>query len=330
VAVAAVVVVMMVVALGVGGYLVLARGPGHQQVGGPSGAGSKATPAPVAQEPVVLEPTGPPAGRVVVTPAMADRVVRHHWPVHEEALHNKDLGLLASLTGGSARRWEVNAVACRCMVIDEVRPFLGAVYFVPRQTSYPARFIAEVRTRQSSDVESIEILTFSRSGPRARWLVIENSGFTPVVQPAPLVKADTTAAGFTRPVSPARVAKARSVARQLAAVLQETKNTGEIPFSAQAFMVEGQTEHHLTELAKHRQDTVHSNGLFGHARYYTSKADPLVVVSHVAGYVIACQPIHADMTYTPGRGRVVYQDPGQRNWGPTVKPGQYRSITVHN
>jgi hypothetical protein len=55
----------------------------------------------------------------------------------------------------------------------------------------------------------------------------------------------------------------------------------------------------------------------------------LVVVSHADDYVLACQPVHGKITYTAGSGGSVRQDPGLENWGPTVKAGLYRAMTVH-
>jgi len=267
---------------------------------------------------------------MVVTPQMADRVVSRYWPLHEQALVNEDLMLLADLSAGSARRWEINAVACDCFTVSAVRPLLEAVYFVPRQLSYPARFIAQVRTRYSNGKEGVELLTFSRSGPLAPFRVIESSFFGPQEgKPARLILPDTTADGFTKPVSPAVRARARSVARQFAAVWQETKNTGRIPASAEAFVLQGQTGNRLADLAEHRQDTKQKNGLYGHFTFFTTKADPLVVVPSAHDFVLACQPVHGNIEYTPGRGSSVYQDPGLANWGPLVKAGRYRAITLY-
>lgn len=320
----------MVILLGIGGVVGVVGALREQKVGsnGSNGGDRQATIAP--SEAVVLEPPGPPAGKTVVTPQMADRVLRAHWPVHEEALRNEDLDLLATLSAGSARRWEINAIACDCFTVSTVRPLLEAVYFVPRQTTYPARFIAQVRTSYSNGGEGVEVLTFSRSGPRARWLVVESSFFGPQEgNPALLILPDTTADGFTKPVSPAQRARARSVARQFAAVWQKTKNTGRIPASAAAFVLPGQTGDHLAELAEHRQDTRQRNGLLGHFTYFTTKADPLVVVPSAHHFVLACQPVHGNIEYTPGAGRTVYQDPELKNWGPLVKAGHYRAMTLY-
>jgi hypothetical protein len=317
-----------VILLGIGGFVGMVGALRDHQVAASAGD-RQATPAPTTS--VVLEPPGPPAGQVVVTRQMADRVLRAHWPVHEEALRNDNLDLLATLSGGSARRWEISSVACDCLNVSTVRPLLEAVYFVPRQTTYPARFIVEVRTRYSSGGEGVELLTFSRSGPRARWLVIESSFFGPrkLEDPAVLILPDTTADGFTKPVSPAVQARARSVARQFAAVWQETKNTGRIPDSAEGFVLQGQTGNRLTALAEHRQNSKQRNGLYGHFTFFTKTTDPLVVVPTAHNFVLACQPVHGNIEYTPGRDRVVYQDPGLKNWGPLVKPGNYRAMTVY-
>ena len=200
---------------------------------------------------------------------------------------------------------------------------------MPRQLSYPARFIAQVRTRDSAGAEGIELLTFSRRGPMENFRVIESSFIAPQNgKPAQFIQPDATADGFTKPVSPAVQARARSVARKLAAVWQETKNTGRVPKSAEAFVLQGQTGDRLADLAEHRQDTKQKNGFYGHFTFFTKSADPLVVVPSAHGFVLACQPVHGNIVYTPRRGRTIDQDPGLVNWGPLVKAGT-RAITLY-
>lgn len=319
--------VLVVSVLGIGGVLGVARSIVHHA----SRTDAKAPTTTVPSTPVEVQvyPPGPPPGRVVVTGEMADQVLRQFWPVHSQALYDRDLARLASLSDGSARRWEIGAVSCRCLVSDNVRPLLEAVYYVPRQTTYPARFIAEAHTDYGDGEEGLELLTFSRSGPQAPWYVIESSFFTPLNGPVQLTVPDVTKGGFTGPVSSATRARARSIARQFAAVWQMTKNTGQIPaVAARSFRLGGQPGDRLAQLAEHAQDTVQRNGLIGHFTYYTTKADPLVVVRLAQDLVLACQPIHGDITYRPQRGHVVHQDDAQVNWGLNVKPGNYRAIKL--
>lgn len=328
---AAAVAVALVLVITIGGYLVLSRFDSHDS----ADLGLTPLPAPAAPEHAAV-PTwqpGPPAGDgVVVTRQMAEDVVARWWPAHSQALRDGDLAALAQLTGGAGRRWEVGAVACRCLKTSTLRQMLRANYYVPRQTSYPARFVAEVLTAYSPGHKVVEILVFSRSGPAAPWQVIEDSAYsggpghptTMTAQDQDQVDSD----GLVAQASRAQVARTRAAAARLAAVWQEAKQTGRVPASASAFTLGGQTGDRIKMVAWHRQDRVQNNGLLGHYRYYTTRSDPVVVVPYGPGYELGCQPLRSTVTYRGAPGQVVYQDPGQRNWGTRVPAGNYRSITL--
>jgi hypothetical protein len=324
--------VALVLVISIGGYLAVSRLQGHDS-GDPGRTPLPAPAGPVRAVMPIWKP-GPPAGDVVVTRQTAEDVVDRYWSAHAQALSNGDVSALAWLTGGAGRQWELGAVTCGCLQRSStLRPMLRATYYVPRQTGYPARFVAEVLTEYSPGHQGVEILVFSRRSRTARWLVIENSTYGPMpgAQAAPhtqgkgLVDSD----GLVDPVGPAQVARTRAAAAQLAAVWQEAKETGQVPSSASAFTVFGQTKDRIDHIASHRQNRVQSNGLLGHYRYYTRRSDPVVVVPYAAGYDLGCQPLRSTITYWGQPGQVVYQDPTLHNWGTRVPAGSYRSITRH-
>lgn len=265
------------------------------------------------------------AGAVITSAGAAD-VLEAYWPMHEHALVERDLPTLASLSTGAAQTWEQAAVACNCLVVDSARPLLDAAYFVPRQTTYPASFVAEAQT-QLSGAYWTELLVFTRARSGAPWLVEEDSGFGPPAGAAPqLVEPFVDKDGFDLP-APAGVHKrALHLAADLAGLWQRAKNTGSIPASNE-FQFTGQAGERIATIAAFRQDRVQANGLFGHYRFYVSKADPLVEVTGSYGSEIACQPIRETVQYTArGAAHQVYQDPAQRNWGQQLAPGYYRKV----
>jgi hypothetical protein len=266
-------------------------------------------------------PPGPAAGHVVVTQRIAADAVRRYWPVHAEALVRRDTDTLARLTTGAARSWEVSAVDCGCLYVRRLRPLLAARYFVPRQTSYPSRFVVTALTRSTQGPQEVEILVFTRRSAGSRWLVAEDSGYPAATSGPTLGVPDNGADGFNRPAGRAVRARARGLASAYAAALQQAKDTGHvgtIAFTAQP---------DLALVAEHRQDGVQRNGLLGHYRYYTRARDRLAVATFSDGYVLACQPVRLRVEYTGQSGAHVYQDPLRRNWGRTLAPGIYRSIT---
>jgi hypothetical protein len=327
---AAAVAVAVVLVITIGGYLALSRFDSHDR--------ADLTPLPAPAAPVhAVVPTwqpGPPAGGgVVVTRQMAEDVVARWWPAHSLALRDADVPALTRLTGGTGRRWEVGAVACGCLESSTVRPMLRASYYVPRQTTYPARFVAEVLTAYSAGNKGVELLVFSRSSRTAPWQVMENSFYGPMpghraalhTQDQDLVDSN----GLVEPGSPAQAARTRAAAARLAAVWQEAKVTGQIPRSASAFTLGGQTMDRIVHVAGHRQNRVQDNGLLAHFHYYAKRSDPVVVVPYGPGYDLGCAPLRSTITYWGQPGRVVHQDPGLRNWGTGVPAGDYRSITLH-
>ena len=172
----------------------------------------------------------------------------------------------------------MGAVACRCLKTSTLRQMLRATYYVPRQTAYPARFVAEVLTAYSPGHKVVEILVFSRSGPTAPWQVIEDSAYSGGPgHPTTMTAQDqdqVDSNGLVAPTSRAQVARTRAAAARLAAVWQEAKQTGRVPASASAFALGGQTGDRIKMVAWHRQDRVQNNGLLGHYRYYTTLIRP--------------------------------------------------------
>jgi hypothetical protein len=275
---------------------------------------------------------GPAAGQLVVTPAMARQAVDDFWTAHATALHAKDLKTLGALSSGAARRWEVGDVACGCGDTVFVEKFIDAAYFVPRQTTYPAHFVAQVHMQYGGpDGQGVEILVFERTGPQTRWTVVEHSGYWPssgrtIQVGMPLTDAD----GYLVEVPAQLRSRARTLATHYARAWQRTKETGRVSGSGTAeFNVAGNIKTQFDRVSEFRQDRVQRNGLVGHFRYYVDAADPLVVVPDARGFVLACQPVRETLTYSDRPGRGVYQDPEQRNWGVLLRPGTYPAITMH-
>jgi hypothetical protein len=329
---AAAVAVALVLVITIGGYLVLSAFDSHDS----ADPGLTPLPAPVAPERAVV-PTwqpGPPAGDgVVVSRQMAEDAVGRWWHAHSLALRDADVPALTGLTGGAGRQWEVGAVSCGCLESSTLRPMIRTNYYVPRQTTYPARFVAEVLTAYSNGNKGVEVLVFSRSNRTAPWQVIENSGYGPetghraALHPQDQDLVDSH--GLVDPVGRAQVARTRAAATRLSAVWQQAKVTGQVPASASAFTLGEQTMDRIVHVAGHRQDRVQDNGLLGHFHYYARRSDPVVVVPYGPGHDLGCMPLRSTITYWGRPGQVVHQDPALRNWGTGVPAGDYRSITLH-
>ena len=268
-------------------------------------------------------------GGVVVTPAIANRVVRAYWPTHERALVGHDFATLNRLSSGPAREWEGPATRCGCLFVKTARPLLGTSVFVPRQTRYPATFVAEAQTQYEGRYWA-ELLVFTKTRPGAPWLVTQDSGFGPPPGVAPRLGAPVSGAdGFDAPVPLAQHERARHAAADFASLWQRAKLMGQVPADNE-FELSGQTLGRVYEVASHRQDQVQANGLLGHYSFYTSPGDALVEVMDQGNFDLACQPVRETVVYTPTPGSRIRQDLGRRNWGADLAPGYYRKLVSHD
>jgi hypothetical protein len=269
------------------------------------------------------------AGNVVITNALANAIVRAYWPQHEQSLVDHNLPDLAKLSSGAGRRWEQAAVSCGCLNVLAPRRLLGVTTLVPRQTHYPASFVAEATTGESGGYWT-ETLVFTKQRPGKPWLMTEDSGFgsLPGVQPR---RFEPLAAptGFDATVSAATRARAARVAAQFARVWQQAKDTGRLP-TGSGFDLTGDTGRRVANLAAFPQGAVQVNGLIGHFHFAAATSSPLVVANTVEG-TLACRPTDETVVYTPaGPGGAAIQNQSRSNWGPELAPGAYREIVDHD
>jgi hypothetical protein len=270
-------------------------------------------------------PTAAPStAATLVTPATAAQVVKHYWRVHEHALVTRNLPALARLSTGAARRWEQAAVSCGCLRVTSPRPLQETSYFVPRQTRYPASFVAAAETNVGGTPWA-ELLVFTKRSATAAWQVSEDSGFGPPKGEAPeLGDPVSDGEGYDLPVSAAQHSRAVRVAARFAAVWQHAKDTGRVPTTS-GFQMTGQTGARVAELAAFPQGHIQDNGAIGRFRFSTSRSDHLVEVADGPDD-LACQPVHETVRYTAPAGRMIGQDNARTQWGPSLPPGVYRTV----
>jgi hypothetical protein len=260
----------------------------------------------------------------IVSTAQADRVLRTYWPVHEHALVVGDLQTIAGLDAEPAAEWEKGSVACGCYHVDEPRELTSATYLIPRQTSYPAFFVAEA-LQSYKGTNWVDVLVFTKDDASAKWLVSYESGFAPSAVSTNRVAPPPSSDSTTGP-TPAQHAVAVTAASDLAKVWQTTKETG-LPPEHEPFELRGQTAQRLQMLASAGQDQIQGNGLFGHYTFSASTSDRLFEVATADGSELACQPVRETVVYTAQPGYVVHQDNARKNWGSLLAPGDYQSLT---
>src|SRR4051812_35635359 len=214
----------------------------------------------------------------VVTPAMAAKVVRTFWPHHENALVSRNLAQLRRLSAGPERRWEQASVSCGCVRVAAARPLLGASYFVPRQTSFPASFVAEVKTAYPNGQLERQVLVFTKRAPGTPWLNTQMSLSTATPGTSvTLEKPVEDGSGYDEPATGVQPRRAQTIAARFAAMWQRAKVTGVVPAQTE-FFITAKGRARLEELARYPQDQTQASGVLGHFLFSTSPADPLVEV----------------------------------------------------
>lgn len=296
---------------------------------------SSATSRAAVVQPVAPGGGGAPAGLetaprtpdgTVVDVAMAKRVVRAYWSMHEQAFASTNMVQLSRLSSGPGREWEQAAVSCGCWRIDAPRPFIDATYLVPRQKHYPASFIAQVLSRYHG-LDEYHTLVFTKPRPRASWSVSEMNVYeTAAGSSRSLFEPAVDAAGYDRPVGAGQHRRALTIAAHAAEMWQQAKETASVPTESEFMLTRGVVSR-LQEIAAHKQDGLQVNGLYGHYRFFVSPRDSLAEVALTGGYELACQPVREEVHYHPAAGHLIVQDPAQRNWGPPLPAGTYHELT---
>ena len=267
-------------------------------------------------------PTGP-----VVTPAMAQAVVSAAWTLHGQALAVGDENLMASLETGSAL--EADLGRCVCAPANPFGPIGGVSVMVPRQTSYPARFMAQVATTvpapTSGRDQYLAFVVFTRTDAASPWRIALLGGFATegaaAVTP-PAVDAD----GYLAIEAAAPKVDPAEAHDLLAGYWRRAKDSGTVPDPG-PFEPGVWTTHQAGVLAEHHQGAV---GGTGFTEYYAYQADPdpasLFVFDQGLGWRIACAPLRVQRTFTGEPGGFPYQTPDLHNWGRDVAPGVHAAI----
>jgi len=144
----------------------------------------------------------------VVTPASARKVLSQFTAVNNRSNKLREASLLATYEGGSSYqidqgyyRWtRVTDPANKSYVTDS---YADPVYYIPRQSSYPAWFVARTVLQQAKSSSSQDVyLIFAKASAGANWMEVLEPGTSGLpAQAAPPVATD--ASGYATQVSPA-------------------------------------------------------------------------------------------------------------------------------
>ena len=125
-----------------------------------------------------LRTAAPSLPDVVMDASDAETLVRAYWPARERALADHDRLAVRELETGAAAQWDGVGCTVGCAP-PSPRTIEDLNLFVPRQTAYPAAFMAEVLTTQfHSSGHMVEIMVFNRPSKQQPWSLALDTGYT--------------------------------------------------------------------------------------------------------------------------------------------------------
>lgn len=284
----------------------------------------------------------------VINPFQAKRVATAFWPIEEKALATDDRATTDLIEGGPAAEY-ADAISCediilRIQSIRTVRPLDSINVYLPRQTAYPAYFLAEVgttvygrspinapNTAPPPGTPNMEYLVFVKTDAHSAWKVVIDTGYAggwgadaetledPAAKSGPLFEAAPPRPSWIDP---------STVPQALAAYWQHWVTIGGPPpddhFAAGTWTTSQGAylqQRHMIDLAK---------GVVHHTRYFVDLTrDGAYQFAVDNGVDLECFAVrYADPLTAAGTGARLIQDTRRENFGALLAPGLYSTIVA--
>jgi hypothetical protein len=295
---------------------------GAQQAGGRAGGDGGDPPSPPAAgtSAGALTALPPPGSDAVLTPAMAHAVIEAVWPMREEAMYDRDPVALAQIETGTALAGDRIRTFCGCLAPGTPRDYTTYETFVVKQSSYPARFVAEVET-DTTGPALVDYLGLVRRSASSPWQVeletwVTNGGTRPL-------DSDDTIGGFQPALSRHDQQLVDTTFVRLAAYWQAAKDTGRVP-PARWFKAGVWTTEWAARSAKAPNGHA-TGGEVPRVHYRTIPGTPTFVARVDGGWIMACAAVRLTGTIDAASAPM-HQGSARREGGLTLPPGDYRSV----
>ena len=297
----------------------------------PSGESSPPSDTSVASLLGVLSAT-PQTPGVTIDQSLAMRIVNSMWPVREQALDTDDATPLSGFETGSALQGDTADLLARACGCNDYTARTIATHdlFVPRQTAYPAWFIAELTTGPVDVTSSdVSLMVFTRASAAAHWML--RSRLVTRRTPTAWVYAtpETMTSGFDLP-SPTH----NELPGDLAAYYQHWATDGTAPTSPFAPGVftssVGQTQvaTDKTYASEGAGAPRHLLGRPGRRRRTGRPSANNDRDQPSYGWTLTCGTEHYVSVTALAKGATPIVQPVDLSaWGSTLPPGQYTSVT---
>ena len=250
----------------------------------------------------------------VVSPDQAHAVLQAMWNLRTQAFLTDNRSLIAEFETGPAL--EADEVTCGCTTRGVRGPIAGESIFVPRQTVYPAVFLAEVETTLLGD-PYLQYLVIARQSLATPWEVVADPGESGTRR---LDQPQVGPGGFDDAATPS--ASSTDLPSELAFYWHTWTEEGRAP--APSPFARGQwTAQAGARFAKQPSGSWDShNGLMGYYGFEGGGGNEVWSFGTATG-AITCGVVRWQTVWTyPGGGP--HQDSARRNWGPSVAAGTYQ------
>jgi hypothetical protein len=305
--------------------------------------------------------TGRPS---LIDETTASQVVSHIFPLWQQYLHDGNVEGLRSIEAGIQLDWDLQNCATTSYefhISCEDSPMMGQAVIVPRQFSYPVRFLAEVQTTEESQAMSpdapnentpaLELIVLTEASSTAPWRIsFETSLYSTTLSPPPFLPPPLSEDGTAPAVSPQLIRSVRSLPAQLAEYWQSWKVHGHAP--EDSVFLPGPFTTSLGAYLATEPDGVVAPNLRQNVLYSSNPSlDGLFVfpvgfgeftsnpTANDAGYggtfgTLVCSSIRVSIAFTPDAGGPpLVQRKSLVDFGPGLAAGKYSSVldeSVHN
>lgn len=303
----------------------------HSSNGAPPLAISRSTATPDADVALAaLRTASPSLPDVVMDASDAEKLVRAFWPARERALSTRDPRAVRLLETGAAAQWDAVGCTMGCAP-PRPRTIQDLNVFVPRQTTYPAAFMAQVLTTEyHSSTALVEIMVFTRASSSQPWSLAFDTAYTGSTRLG-AYPASIDGGAFNAD-APEVDGTASSLPAELAAYWQHWVDSGSAPadtrFADGSFTsVQGAAIH---EARLERR----ADGIAENVTYTPDTAGGVwsFAVNREGGltpdFALTCGTVRYVRVATSTRnGGTLVQDLGFQPFGTLLRPGAYASVT---
>lgn len=276
----------------------------------------------------------------VIQPEQATQVVQAFWPLRERALADDDTGMTDRLEDGVAREFDDAVSSFDHQIppasrLRHVRDRGDITVVVPRQTGYPAEFLAAVPTTVyaadpsegvAAGTPYVEMMVMTRRDARSRWMLSLDTGYQGDVQAL-----FASSAGFAPDPPDLGWIDVGQLHPLLAQYWQHWKETGSAP-PGTPFGPGYWTTQRGSGLVRQDAYSAHC-GCFEHTEYHADPHDDGIFefglnTGTEPTLALVCSTIRYHDVFRPRPGDLLLQNSTRLNWGGGLAPGAYRSLTT--